>query len=150
MSKCAFAITANPATLIQMAQTASEHGEALIRDVRDGTLSSRIVGDPPLRLILSAGLKADPGRARELEQLRSQHGALRPRDYWNIDFLACWTGGSMGHYLDRLADWWGPVPVRDIGLLASEGRVSIPLEDDTPTGVPNAFVVDNVMPSSMA
>jgi hypothetical protein len=41
----------------------------------------------------------------------------------------------MGHYLERLADWWGPVPVRDIGLLASEGRVTIPLEDGTPAGV---------------
>ena len=44
----------------------------------------------------------------------------------------------MGHYLRRLADWWGPVPVRDIGLLASEGRVSIPFEDGTPLGVLDA------------
>lgn len=40
----------------------------------------------------------------------------------------------MGHYLQRLADWWGPVPVRDVGLLASEGRISLPLEDNTPIG----------------
>jgi hypothetical protein len=41
----------------------------------------------------------------------------------------------MGHYLQRLRDWWGPVPVRDVGLLASEGRVTIPLADHTPVGV---------------
>ena len=40
----------------------------------------------------------------------------------------------MGHYLDRLADWWGSIPVRDIGLLASEGRISTPLDDGTPIG----------------
>jgi hypothetical protein len=131
----AFAITASPATLIQMARTASELSEILIRDVRDGTLSTRIVARAALAARLSAGLQPDPVRARALERLREQHGALRPRDYWRLEFLACWTGGSMGYYLQRLAEWWGPVPVRDIGLLASEGRVSIPLDDDTPVGV---------------
>ena len=40
----------------------------------------------------------------------------------------------MGHYLERLREWWGAVPVRDVGLLASEGRVSIPLDDDSAVG----------------
>ena len=131
----AFAITANPATLIRMAQTADEESEALIRDVRDGALSSAIVPDAALRRRLEQSLRPAPDRARELENLRAAHAALRPRDYWRIEFLACWTAGSMGHYLERLADWWGSVPVRDIGLLASEGRVSIPLEDGDPAGV---------------
>jgi len=131
----AFAVTANPATLIQMAKTADAHGETLIRDVRDGTLSASIVTDEVLRRLLSAGLRPEPERARALETLRSRHGVLRPRDYWQVEFLACWTGGSLSHYLQRLAEWWGPVPVRDVGLLASEGRVSIPLEDNTPVGV---------------
>ena len=131
----AFAITANPATLIQMARTADEHAEALIRDVRDGTLSTAIVSDTVVRSVRLVELRPQPERARALERLCAQHGALRPRDYWQLDFLACWTGGSMGHYLQRLADWWGPLPVRDVGLLASEGRVSIPLDDNTPAGV---------------
>lgn len=131
----AFAVTANPATLIQMARTADGESETLFRDVRDGTLSRRIVVDAGLRRALSTGLKPAPGRAAELERCRAKHGALRPRDYWQLDFVACWTAGSMGHYLQRLADWWGPVPVRDVGLLASEGRVSVPLEDNTAVGV---------------
>lgn len=44
----------------------------------------------------------------------------------------------MGQYLERLAGWWGPLPVRDIGLLASEGRVTIPLEDGVAAGVLDA------------
>lgn len=130
----AFAITANPATLIRMAQTANEESEHLLRDVRDGTLSRELVPDAALRRRLEACLRPAPQRARELERLRSDNKALRPRDYWQVAFLACWTAGSMGHYLEPLADWWGPVPVRDIGLLASEGRVTIPLEDGTPAG----------------
>ncbi len=131
----AFAITANPATLIQMARTADEHSERLIRDVRDGTLAREFVPNGPLHRRLAAQLQPDPFRASELERLRRHTGALRPRDFWQLDFVACWTGGSMGYYLQRLADWWGPVPVRDIGLLASEGRVTIPLEDGKPVGV---------------
>ena len=131
----AFAITASPATLIQMARTAHEHSEALIRDVHDGTLSETIVSDPDLHRTLSTGLLPNHARAAELARIRSSRGHLRPRDYWRLEFLACWTGGSMGYYLQRLAEWWGALPVRDIGLLASEGRVSIPLEDNTPVGV---------------
>jgi hypothetical protein len=131
----AFAITANPATLIRMAQTANEESERLVRDVRDGTLSAELVPDAAQRHRLEALLEPAPRRARELEQFHSANDALRPRDYWRLEFLACWTAGSMGHYLGRLAEWWGSVPVRDIGLLASEGRVTIPLEDGTPAGV---------------
>lgn len=131
----AFAITANPSTLIRLAQTADEESEHLIRDVRFGTVSEKLIEDAALRRRLESALRPLPERARELERLRSSHGRLRPRDYWRPEFLACWTGGSMGHYLERLANWWGPVPVRDVGLLASEGRVTIPLDDGTPAGV---------------
>jgi len=129
-----FAITANPATLIQMARTAAQESEELIRDVADGSLSRRVVPDAALRERLASGLKPDRSRAAELERLRAAHGTLRPRDYWKLSFLACWTGGSLGHYLDTLRSWYGDIPIRDIGLLASEGRVTIPFEDAVPAG----------------
>ncbi len=131
----AFGVTANPATFIRMAQIADESSETLIRDVRDGTLTL----DPPaptglLDPVLQR-LRPNPARAAELEAARDgADGVLRPRDCWNLAFLACWTGGSMGHYLSRVAEWYGDIPVRDVGLLASEGRVTIPLDDGTPAG----------------
>ncbi|MBL8877538.1 MAG: GH3 auxin-responsive promoter family protein [Phycisphaerales bacterium] len=131
----AYAITANPATLIQMAKIADENRHELIRDVHDGSLSPRITGNEPLAPELQARLSPNPKRAAELEQLLARHGALRPRDLWHLCFVACWTGGSMGHYLPRVRELWGDIPVRDIGLLASEGRVSIPLDDNTSIGV---------------
>ncbi|MBK8913637.1 MAG: GH3 auxin-responsive promoter family protein [Phycisphaerales bacterium] len=131
----AFAVTANPATLVQLARLADEQSESLIRDVRDGALSADLGADEPLRPALTAGFRPDPAAARRLEQLRDEHGALRPRDYWRLSFLACWTGGSMGHYLPRVREWYGDLPIRDVGLLASEGRVSLPLDDNTPVGV---------------
>jgi hypothetical protein len=131
----AFAVTASPATLIRIAQIANEESERLIRDVRDGTLSGQIVSDGTLRRQLESQLTPLPERARELEAIRRRTGLLAPRDYWRLAFLCCWTGGSMGLYQERLRSWYGLLPIRDVGLLASEGRVSIPLEDNTPVGV---------------
>ncbi len=131
----AFAITANPATLIRLAQVADQHSETLIRDVRDGSLDATLVPDERVRSEVSRVLRSARQRAAELERLRTERGGLFPRDYWKLAFLACWTGGSLSHYLPRLREAYGDLPVRDVGLLASEGRVTIPLNDGTPAGV---------------
>lgn len=129
----AFAVTANPSTLINLARLANEESERLIRDIRNGALTPP-GGAIELSAKARAALTPNPERARALESLREAHGRLAPRDYWRLSFVACWTGGTMGHYLPRLAEWWGAIPVRDIGLLASEGRVTIPVDDDTAAG----------------
>jgi hypothetical protein len=49
--------------------------------------------------------------------------------------LAVWTGGSVGVFLPQLADLYGKTVVRDHGISASEGRMSIPLEDNTSAGL---------------
>lgn len=41
----------------------------------------------------------------------------------------------MGAYLRGYPEFFGDKPVRDIGLIASEGRFTIPVEDGTPAGV---------------
>jgi hypothetical protein len=77
----------------------------------------------------------DAEAARRLEAIVERHGGLYPKHVWRLDFLAHWTGGSMGLYRPQLRQYWGDAPVRDIGLIASEGRISIPIEDETPAGV---------------
>ncbi len=131
----AWLIAANPATLIRLAETADAHAQALIRDIHDGTLSPP--GDVPAALLgrLRRLARPDPHRAAELERCVRAAGSLRPADYWDISFLACWTGGTMGLYLKDLAPWYGQVPVRDVGLIASEGRMTIPVADGTPAGI---------------
>lgn len=134
----AWLIAANPATLIHLAETAAGHAQALIRDIHDGTLTPP--GDVPGEILapLQRLAARDPQRARHLEDCLSRVGRLRPADYWDVNFLACWTGGSMGLYLKDLAPWFGQVPVRDIGLIASEGRMTIPVDDNTPAGILDA------------
>jgi hypothetical protein len=44
-------------------------------------------------------------------------------------------GGTMGAYLRGYPGVFGERPVRDVGLIASEGRMTIPIEDGTAAGV---------------
>jgi GH3 auxin-responsive promoter len=127
-------VTASPATQIKLARSAAEHGEQLIRDVRDGTLSPPGDVSDDIARALRPRLKPDPSDADRLDSILREHGELLPRDYWNLAFLANWTGGTMGLHLQDFPRYFGDTPVRDIGLLATEGRVSICLEDGTPAG----------------
>lgn len=128
-------VTASPATVLRLARTADEHRTALIRDIHDGGL--RIDMDVPdsIRQSLAPRLKPDPQRARELERIAEQYGRLLPKHYWTMDFLANWMGGTMGLYLQDYPEYFGNLPVRDIGLLSSEGRMCVPIEDHTPAGI---------------
>ena len=81
-------------------------------------------------------LQANPTRARELENIVSQTGHLRPKDVWpELGLVGNWTGGSVGAYLRHYPEYYGQPAIRDIGLIASEGRMTIPVEDNTPGGI---------------
>jgi hypothetical protein len=128
-------VTANPSTLVEFARRADRQRESLIRDIHDGTLSCEIPDD--VRSALRRSItRRNPSRARQLEKLAEKQGALLPKDIWpGLTVLAVWTGGSVGVFLPQLTDLYGPTAVRDHGLSASEGRMTIPLADGTSAGV---------------
>ena len=130
-------MTANPSTLIQLSKTANLHMEELIRDIADGTLSARVDVDPAIRAQLKGRIgRPDKGRARELELIAARTGAILPRDVWpKLKLVAVWTGGSVASYLTPMRKYFGDVAIRDHGLSASEGRMTIPLADSTAAGV---------------
>ncbi len=134
-------VTASPATVLQLARTGEAHAESIIRDVLDGTLSKEMPVPENVRKALKPCLRASPDAARRLERLYRRNGRLRPMDYWNLSFLANWTGGTMGLYLREYPEYFGDTPVRDIGLIATEGRMSIPIENDTPAGIATVSTV---------
>ena len=133
----AMIVAANPSTLIAMARAGDQEKESLLRDLHDGTLSARINIPQEVRAELQGSLsKRRPARARELEVIAQRTGTLYPRDYWpRYCLLGNWTGGSVGAYLRHYPRYFGDMPVRDIGLIASEGRMTIPMADGTPSGV---------------
>jgi hypothetical protein len=131
-------VSANPSTFIRLAQFGDEYKEALIRDVHDGTLSAKLAIEPDLREHLCRRLpRKNPARAKELEAVVHRTGHLYPGDCFpELQVLGHWTGGSVGLYVRHMPKYYGNHPViRDLGLLASEGRFSIPFENNTASGV---------------
>jgi hypothetical protein len=130
-------IAANPSTLVNLARAGDQEKEPLIRDIHDGTLSPRFDVRPEVRAALQRRLhKRHPQRARELEEIVRRTGTLYPKDYWPRDcVIGNWMGGSVGAYLRYFPRYYGATPVRDVGLIASEGRMTIPMKDGTPSGV---------------
>ncbi len=137
--------TPNPTSLIRLSETAAHHAETIIRAIHDGTLgisepetihAARHSHGAALREI-KARLCPDQERARFLSKVVEEQGVLAPKHCWpELAVVACWLGGNAGIHARRLADYYGPnVALRDLGLLASEGRMTIPVEDHSAAGV---------------
>jgi hypothetical protein len=130
--------TANPSTLLAIAKLADERAPEFIRDIYDGTLQCRM--DVPARILqkLRNSIRADRKRAARLDRLALQFGRLLPKHYWpRLTVAGCWKGGPLHLFIERLHEYYGDISVRDIGLLASEGRFSIPMSDSGTGGVLN-------------
>lgn len=130
-------MAANPSTLVQLARTLDAEKEHLLRDLRDGTLRPDLDIAPDIRAYLASRVRKDANRAAELSAVAAKLGRLYPMDVWPPDgtVINCWTGGSMGPYLRQLPQYYGEPPIHDLGLLASEGRFTIPLQGGTSSGV---------------
>lgn len=129
-------LSPNPSTHLNLARFGEQAADRLIKDVHDGTLTRDFEWPEALLKAIQRRLKPQPARARELETLRARAGRLLPKDVWpELGLIGCWTGGSMGAYLRSFPEYFGDVAVRDLGLVASEGRMTFPIADRTPSGV---------------
>jgi hypothetical protein len=130
-------IAANPSTILAIARLGDREKACLIRDLFDGTIDRKWRISDEIRKALGRRVrKRRVEAARRLEAVVERSGRLYPRDYWpELPFLANWTGGTMGAYLRGYPEYFGERPVRDVGLIASEGRMTIPVEDNTPAGI---------------
>jgi hypothetical protein len=127
--------TVNPSTVLLLGDRLAQHTEPIIRDVRDGSLSSEF--SVPRELRASLHLRPDPGRARHLERAAAAGGGpLRPGLAWpELAAVGCWKGGTVGAYLAKFDTLFpqGP-PIRDFGYYATELRGSVPLSDQGDAG----------------
>lgn len=129
--------TPNPSTILRLVETADRFKQEIVRDIRDGALSSRFDIASPIRHAISGRIAMNPERAKQLEALFHGSDRLRPQDYWpNLALIGCWKGGSVGVRLKELASWFAAdTPVRDLGYMASEGQMSLPISDVGSAGV---------------
>ncbi len=141
LGHCVSAVgTPNPTSLIRLAETAITSSDEIVRAVHDGSLGIPDGELAPLEAHavrrLRASVRPDRSRARFLEQVISEHGVLLPGACWpSLSLIGCWLGGAAGLHAERLSTYFGHSPaMRDLGLLASEGRMTIPVEDATAAG----------------
>ena len=134
--------SANPSSILMLAEMGDRLAESLIRDIHDGTLGDEFDIRASLREVLAPQLRADPERAKQLDGFRrARGGKLLPADYWpQLALIGCWKGGTVSSYIERFPEWYDPdgrgmIPVRDMGYLASEARMSVPVSDNGAGGV---------------
>ncbi len=127
--------TITPSSILQIGEWTAKFGPQLVRDLAQGTLDATLDLPPDVRRQLAARVRR-PQRelARRLEQAISEHGVLRPKDIWRPVMISCWLGGTVGYSAKRIPEQFGDVPLRDQGLLSSEGRHTIPMGDGIPYG----------------
>ncbi|MBU3906805.1 MAG: GH3 auxin-responsive promoter family protein [Nanoarchaeota archaeon] len=128
--------TANSSTILNLIRKADERKENLIRDVREGTISFENIDEKDQKRLRKLRFKPNPNRAQELENIVNETGHLLPKDYWeNLVVIGCWKGGSQSIFYSQFDKYFGKVPVRDLGILASEGRITIPITDKGNSGI---------------
>ncbi|HEX7228041.1 MAG TPA: GH3 auxin-responsive promoter family protein, partial [Candidatus Binatia bacterium] len=129
--------TPNPSTILKLIQSASENKYDIIKDIYDGAITSRFDLSAQVRASLASRLGKNLPRARRLESLIKHNGALRPKEYWpRLQLIGCWKGGSAGVRLKEFAGWFGKTtPVRDLGYMASEAQMTLPVFDSGSAGI---------------
>jgi hypothetical protein len=127
--------TVTPSLFLRIADCVREFGPQLAHDLEHGTLDRGFDIPAEIRPILERHVaRPMPRRAAELAEILKAHGELRPRDIWSPKLISCWLGGTAGLQSARIPEVWGPSPMRDQGLLSSEGRHTLPLADGVPFG----------------
>jgi len=126
----------NPSTLVLLCQKIKKIQDDIIEDIRNGTIKKDLNLPDSIREILEEPLRPNPERAQELSNILEAKKDLLPKYVWpNIKSIECWKGGTVSVYLKDLATYFGDLPIRDFGYLASELRGSIPVTNNGAEGI---------------
>jgi hypothetical protein len=118
--------TANPSMILLLIRRLQEWQEELSADLRDGTLRhgpAKVLNDG-IRKRIERTLRPFP-----------TPNEWSPDQLWNLSSINCWTGGPAKYFADRLRSALPAVPVREVGISASEGTFAFPLANDWPGSV---------------
>jgi hypothetical protein len=134
------AVVPNASTIVKLGELAVDHAEEVLRAIHDGVVGFPGTVHEAMRAQIAGverRLARNPRRARTLERAAAKRGSLRLEDAWpHLALVSSWLGGSAGQTVHRLRRHVGErVVLRDLGLRASEGTFTVPLEDGTPAGV---------------
>jgi hypothetical protein len=126
-------ITANPSTLVEMQVNANEFYDEYVKDIEQGTLSSRFPIPDWIRAALESRIKPNPKRAAELRELKARYGIVLPKHYWpNMQVVNVWFCGNTEIYFEKIKDSFPPSCVfHEFGYYATECKAGIVLKSNT-------------------
>lgn len=120
-------LTANPSTIVLYARKFLEWESWLRQDLTQGTL----------RMGPASDLSSETRNQIESRlTVRPQPLEWKLSNIWPLRVLGCWTGGPAQFFTQSLPDLLGSdVPVRDVGITASEGYFALPLSSEWDGGI---------------
>ena len=129
--------TPNPSTILKLVDCVNRNKHEIIKDICDGTITPLCNLPPEIRAALARRLRKNPAHARRLESLVKNDGTLRPKEYWpRLQLIGCWKSGTVGVRLNEFARLFGKsTPVRDLGYMASEAQMTLPISDSGSAGI---------------
>jgi GH3 auxin-responsive promoter len=115
----------NPTFLELLVERLREWGDELARDLERGFISRLLPSSIP------SSLSTEPRRSRELKAaLRSVNPAdLHARLWPKLRLISCWADANASSAAARLRDVFPQARVQGKGLIATEGFISLPLEE---------------------
>ena len=113
--------TANPSLLLLLFRRLQEWADALHSDLEEGAFSRGPAADldPTLRARVAHHLSP-----------RKPPSDWRPEQLWDLASINCWTNGPAAYFAERLREVIPGVPIRELGITASEGTFAFPLGND--------------------
>jgi GH3 auxin-responsive promoter len=113
----------SPSFLLILLDRLEQHSERLIRDLLNGKASVAI----PIPPKLTASLVRDARQAFNLQAML-RRGRIEPGHLWpRLELISCWTSAASASVKDEVQQRFPGVSIQGKGLLATEGIVSIPI-----------------------
>lgn len=130
--------TANPSTFVLLMELVHTHRDALLASIETGQwIAAHLLPDHVAKSV-SQKLQPNQARASELRALFEARDRLVIRDLWpHVALLATWTGGNCRiPYQAIKAQLPESAMTMDLGLLASECRITLTDNAETRSGLP--------------
>jgi len=130
--------TANPSTFVLLLELAHKYRDELLQGIETGQWPAERSLPPEVVEAVKPKLRPDRERAAELRKLFIAKEHLAIRDLWpHVALVATWTGGNCRIPLQTVKPQLPEHAVTmDLGLLASECRITLTIEADTASGLP--------------
>jgi hypothetical protein len=127
----------NPSTLLVLFRKLHLFADNLLADIGRGGLNSQILVGTDVRQHIEETYQGNPACAERLRQLLHRTGQRASAcDIWpSLRLVVSWRSPMQAPYLQLLKPYLGPVRQRDFLLMASEGIIAIPTEDEASGGV---------------